>query len=111
MTRGPARPTSARARPANSAASITLLARVTSCPRAANAPSRRLAPPAAILVTGKAAIFLAGAGAVSGAVSPLLIMCRGPAGPGGGRGGDGEAQPGRYWGPRPGNPLEPGEAL
>lgn len=107
MTRGPARPTSARARPANSAASITLLARVTSCPRAANAPLTSPRPPAAILVTGKAAIFLAGAGAVS----PLLIMSRGPAGPGGGRGGDGEAQPGRYWGPRPGNPLDPGEAL
>lgn len=45
MARGPARPTSARARPATSAASIALPARVTSRLRAAQRPAHVASPP------------------------------------------------------------------
>lgn len=44
MARGPARPTSARALPATSAASIALLARATSLPRATQRPAHVASP-------------------------------------------------------------------
>lgn len=80
MARGPARPTSARALPATSAASITLLAPVTSRPRAAQRPAYvispappywlRAAPPSFERAAGRCC-DVGGGVAVSGAVSPL----------------------------------------